>query len=431
MEMQPNVFCQASQEPDCQALQEPVRPVRIPFVLALALAQAAIFLALLPTVLILLPLQIEQFDAVNKTTLLGLASGVGAVLAILVNPVAGALSDRTTSRFGRRRPWIFAGAILTPASLLIMMMANGITTLFFGVLCFEVSLNITLSALTAILPDRVPVQQRGLAGALVGMAAPIAGMGGSVLVGSVIQDVKLSYLVIAGMVFVILMPFALLVPDERLPREHLPPFDFGKFLKSFWISPRKYPDFARVWLARCLSSIGYYCVLGFLLYYLQDAIHYTKIFPHQSVSQGVALLMVVSTVVMFVSAFLGGFFSDRFKRRKPFVIAASTFMALGLFVFALFPSWTAAIIAEAILGLGFGAYGSVDQALATQVLPSERDRAKDMGMINIANILPQTLGSALAIPILSLTHSYSLLFALTGLITLAGSWVVVGIKSVR
>jgi MFS family permease len=423
MEMPPNAFC--------QALQEPVRPVRIPFVLALALAQAAIFLALLPTVLILLPLQIEQFDAANKTTLLGLATGVGAILAILVNPVAGALSDRTTSRFGRRRPWILAGALLTCASLLLMRNATSIPTLFVGVLCFEAALNITLSALTAILPDRVPVQQRGLAGAVVGMAAPIAGMGGSVLVGSVIQDMKLGYLVIAAIVFAILVPFSFLVPDERLPGEHLRPFDLGTFLKSFWISPRKYPDFARVWVARCLSSIGYYCVLGFLLYYLQDTIHYTRIFPNQSVSQGVALLTVLSTAVMFVSAFLGGFFSDRYQRRKPFVVAASILMAFGLFVFALFPSWNAAIVAEAILGFGFGAYGAVDQALATQVLPSERDRAKDMGMINIANILPQTLGSALAVPVLSLTHSYSVLFALTALITLAGSWWVLGIKSVR
>lgn len=86
---------------------------------------------------------------------------------------------------------------------------------------------------------------------------------------------------------------------------------------------------------------------------------------------------------------------------------------------------------EVLLGLGFGSYLSVDQALATQVLPLHSDRGKDMGVINIANILPLSLGPALAVPILSWTHSYAVLFVLTGLITLASSFVVMQVKSVR
>lgn len=414
-----------------EALQVPDRRVGTSLVVGLALAQATIFLGLVPTLLILLPLQIQTLDPVHKTTLMGIASGGGAILAMLANPLVGALSDRTTSRFGRRRPWILAGALLIPSSLLAMMNATSILVLIIATLGLQIALNVTLAGTAAILPDQVPIQQRGLVGGLVGMAAPLAAMAGSVLIGSLSHDMRLCYLLIAGTTFIILAPFAILLPDKPLPSGYVQRFHLGEFLKNFWISPRKYPDFARVWLARCLSSVGYYSVLAFLLYYLQDVVHYTRLFPTQSITQGVAILTVLSTLMMLLAAFVSGLLSDRLQRRKPFVVVASVLMTLGLLVFALFPSWIGAVVAEVILGLGFGMYGSVDQALATQVLPSEQDRAKDMGVINIANILPQTLASALAVPILFWTNSYTLLFILTALITLSGSWFVFGIKSVR
>ena len=414
-----------------EALRVPIHRVGTPFVLTLALAQAAVWISLVPIISILLPLQIQGLDAAHKATWLGVVNGVGALVGLLANPLAGAFSDRTTSRFGRRRPWILAGALLTPVCLLLLMSATTIPVLIVGALGLQASLNLTFSALTAILPDQVPVEQRGLASAITGMAAPIASVVGAVLIGSVIQNMTLRYLVTAGIVLLILVPYALLVPDKPLPRAYMPPFHLRTFLTSFWISPRKHPDFGWVWLARCTANLGYYSVSGYLLYYLQDAVHYTSLFPKQSVTQGVAALTVISTVAILVSAFLAGWLSDRFQRRKPFVAAASTLIALGLFAFAFFPAWIGVIIAEVILSLGFGSYLAADQVLATQVLPSERDRAKDMGVINIANILPQTLGSVLAVPILFWTHSYAVLFALTGLIALAGSFVVMQVKSVR
>ena len=94
-------------------------------------------------------------------------------------------------------------------------------------------------------------------------------------------------------------------------------------------------------------------------------------------------------------------------------------------------SWTGAIVSEVVLGPGFGAYLAVNQVLATQVLPSNSDRAKDMGIINISNTLPQTLAPAIAALILTLTHSYLVLFVLAGIVTLIGSFIVQPIKSVR
>jgi MFS family permease len=414
-----------------EALQAPTHHVGMPFVLTLSFAQMAIYMSFIPTISIMLPLQVQGLDAANKIAVLGAINAVGALVALVANPIAGALSDRTTSRFGRRRPWLLAGAILTPASLLVMMSAQNIPVLVIGLVVLQLSLNLTLAALTAIVPDQIPAEQRGLAGGLIGLSVPIASVVGAVLIGSLIQNMTLRYLVVAGIVLVVLVPYAFLVPDKRLPKGYLPPFHLGTFLKGFWISPREHPDFGLVWLARCVSFLGYFTAYSYLLYYLQDAVHYTRLFPGQPVTQGIASLTVFSTVALLISTVLGGILSDRFGQRKPFVVVSSIMMAIGLLVLAFFQTWIGAIVSEVVLGLGFGAYLAVDQALATQVLPSNSDRAKDMGIINIANTLPQTLAPAIAAPILTLTHSYLVLFVLAGVVTLIGSFIVQPIKSVR
>jgi MFS family permease len=381
--------------------------------------------------IIILPLQVEGLDAAHKVALLGTITGIAGVIALIANPLAGALSDRTTSRFGRRRPWLLIGVILTPVSLLLMMSANSIAVLVIGLIGLQVFLNLALAALTAIVPDQIPASQRGVASGAIGLAFPIASVVGAVIIGSLIQEMTIRYLIVAGIVLVVLVPYALLVPDKRLPKGYLPPFNVSAFVKGFWINPRKHPDFGLVWLGRCVSTLGYSGAASYLLYYLQDAVHYTQRFPGQTVAQGYAILIICLTVTLLISTVLGGVLSDRFQRRKVFVIISSIVMALALLIFAFFQSWIGAIVGAVILGLGTGVYLSVDQALATQVLPSERDRAKDMGILNIALSLPQSLAPAIAAPILTLTHSYLVLFTLAAVTTLIGSFIIQPVRSVR
>jgi hypothetical protein len=99
-----------------EALQPPERRVGTPFMLTIALAQTAIYLSFIPILQIILPLQVEGLDSANKVTLLGAITAVDALLALIANPLAGALSDRTTSRFGRRRPWLLALPAASPTN---------------------------------------------------------------------------------------------------------------------------------------------------------------------------------------------------------------------------------------------------------------------------------------------------------------------------
>jgi MFS family permease len=127
---------------------------------------------------------------------------------------------------------------------------------------------------------------------------------------------------------------------------------------------------------------------------------------------------------------VGGVLSDRSGRRKPSVIVSGYVMALAALILAAWPTWTGALVAAVVLGLGFGVYLSVDQALITQVLPAEQDRARDLGIINIANSAPQVLGPALAFPIVSYLGGYPALYVIVAAVTVLGSVLVTRIRSV-
>src|SRR5207302_1711335 len=139
--------------------------------------------------------------------------------------------------------------------------------------------------------------------------------------------------------------------------------------------------------------------------------------------EGVAILLVIATSVLLPVAIVAGVLSDRMQRRKVFVTTASLLIAVGLALLGFFHSWTMAEVAAVVLGLGFGAYVAVDSALITQVLPSPATRGKDLGIINIANALPDVIAPPLAAVLINLygqdsPTGYRLLFTLAALLML-------------
>lgn len=414
-----------------EALQTPTRPVRLGFMLALTLAQSVLFMCYVGIGGLLLPLQISTIDPANKVVNLGIVTSISVLLALIGNPLVGALSDRTTSRFGRRRPWIFAGTILSALSLSIMLSAQSIWMIFVGWAAFQLFSNFILAALTAIIPDQVPVEQRGTASGMVGLAISVGSIIGSIVIGQILKAPAPSYVLLIILLLVILIPYSIFLREKTLPREYVKRFRLGTFLANFWIDPRKHGDFTWAWLARFIPFFGYFLGTNYLFFYLQDAVHYDKLFPGQSIVQAVSTLTIISTLVALVFTPLGGYLSDRFKTRKLFIIIANVIIAAAMIAFGTVPSWTVILVTMGVLGMGFGIYTSVDAALVTQVLPSANDRAKDMGIINIANTLPQSLAPAAAAFIISASHSYLTLYVTGAVIALIGIFSVLPIKSVR
>jgi MFS family permease len=409
---------------------EPARRVGKRWVALIALANLGLYLGYFGPIAVLLPNQVQAIAGpAHKVAVLGWVTGIGAAVAMISNPVAGALSDRTTSRFGRRRPWTVCGALAGAVALVLLAGQSTIAGVIIAWCLAQAGLNAMQASVTAGVPDHVPVAQRGLVSGWIGLPQTVGVVLAVVLVTVVVTG-NAGYVLIAAVVVACVLPFALTTPDPPLPRSARPPFAWRAFARSFWLSPRRYPDFAWAWLTRFAVNLGNAMALLYLLYFLRDKIHYSRLFPGQKAENGLLVLILIYTVAVVLTAVTGGVVSDRTGRRKLPVTVAGLVMAVPAVMLALWPSWPVAIASAAIMGLGFGVYLSVDQALVTQVLPSAAARAKDLGIINIANSGPQVLAPAIAAPLVSQLGGYSTLFLSVAVITVLGSAFVWKIRSV-
>jgi MFS family permease len=406
------------------AFAEPVIPVRRPWVGLLFAANLGLWMALFTPIQVLLPEQIADISATGKEAALGWVTGIGALVAIIVNPLAGAFSDGTRLRirgraYGRRHCWTLIGAGLSVLSLLWLAAQHTLFGVGVGWAGAQIGLNIMLASLSAAVPDRVPVSQRGAVSGWIGMPQALGLVLGAVLVTAVVTDNSAGYVVMAVGLAVLAVPFALLTPDDPLP----PSFRSVRTPGS-WAVFRGQPDFAWAWGTRFLVQLGNALGTLYLLYFLQDKV---KLADPEG---GLLIMILLYTVGLVATAVLGGRLSDRSGRRKIFVIWSGVLIAIAAILLAIWPTWPMALVASVLMGAGYGVYLAVDTALITQVLPAATDRAKDLGVINIASAAPQVLGPAIAAPLVTHLGGYPTLFALTALVTLLGSVAVVRIRSV-
>jgi MFS family permease len=167
----------------------------------------------------------------------------------------------------------------------------------------------------------------------------------------------------------------------------------------------------------------------YLLYFLRDKLHYARLFPGQDAADGLLILILIYTGGVVLASIIGGIISDRSGRRKMLVTASGLLMAVAALLLTFWETWPSALAAAVLFGIGFGCYIAVDQALITQVLPKAHDRAKDLGIINIAIVTPYAIGPAIAAPLVSLA-GYPALFGATAAVALAAAVGVWKIKSV-
>ncbi|MFF8694217.1 MFS transporter [Streptomyces sp. NPDC015144] len=409
---------------DAAVFAEPTAPVRAGWTAHLSLATLAVFMAFMTPIQILLPLQLEHIDPQGKNGALSLVTGLGALVAVVTNPLAGAWSDRTTGRFGRRRPWILGGGLAGAAGLAFTAGQHTVAGVAVGWCLAQAGLNAMLAGVTTPIADRVPLAQRAQVSGWTGLMQSFGLVLGALLTTQLITGVRSGYGMLAVLTVALALPFVLRHSEPPLPRELRPPLDVRTFVRSLWVSPRKHPDFGWAWLTRFLINLGNALGTLYLFYFLADAVHYGD--P----GTGVLILTVVYTLCAALTAVPAGALSDRAGRRKVFVVLCSLVMAVAAVVLALFHTWPAALAAAAVLGAGYGVYLAVDQALVTQVLPDAADRAKDLGVINIANSGPQVLAPALAAPVIAHLGGYTGLYTATALVTLVGGLLVHRIRGV-
>ena len=414
------------------AYAEPTRPVRAGWIAAFAGVWLGLWMAQLVPVQVLLPLQIAAQHASDdwlvSLVAYGLVSAVAGTFVVVAYPIVGALSDRTRSRFGRRRPWIFGGVVVASVGLALL----GIQTETLGtvVMWTAVMLGFCMAsaALTAVMADSVPAGQRGLVSGWISAPNALGILLGIVLVTAVFTTPASGYLALAVCNLALAVPVLLVLRDVPLTDAEaalLGPLTARTILSSIWVDPRRHPDFAWTVASRVLINLGNAIATTMLLYFFTFALR---------VADPTGFLVfttVIYMVVTIVASVALGKLSDVVRRRRVFVLASGVAQAVSALLLAVAPAESTAVIGAVLLGLGQGCFFAVDQALATQVLPSAETRGKDVGIMNIALAGPQAFGPLLGAGAVVLFGGFAGLFLASGLAGLLGSVIIMRVRSVR
>lgn len=412
---------------------------------------------------VVIPSMVAHFlDPAQKSINLAIVVNAGTLVAFVVNPLVGAISDYATNRMGRRRPFMIYGTILNVIALLLFAFSpywfSGGTLLFTFALLFlllQFSNNIANSPWSAIIADKVPQNQRGLSSGFNGLFTLLGTIVGSLLAGSLLGGSAASndlapyrtaivqvFVVIAIVQIIFVVYTVLTVKETPLPPELHVQFNLRAFLKKFFFKPSQYPDLSWVLLARFLVMMGIWSVYYFLTYYFDDVlgghgvktILYNTPFTGEQFNGGIfqpaVLLLALPTSI------LAGWASDHWGR-KGLVYLSGAMMTVVCLIFMFSQNQWGALIAGAFFGIGYGAYTSVDWALTTDVLPPTDEAGKFMGVWSAVGILPQVVGITVGGILLQLLQSipnhfgYTSLFGLTVIYLVLGTVVIRQVKGVR
>ena len=412
----------------CLGSSEPHRVGR-GFIALYTLAYVGTILLFLAPLLVSLALKINSLAGTERAPAsLALVTGVGALLAMIANPFFGRMSDRTWSRRGMRRPWLVGGLLGGCLGIGIVAVAPTIAIVLVGWCIAQLFFNALLAALVAVLPDQVPTGQRGLISGVLGVCLPMASVIGTFVVQLFTGNTPAMFAVPCAIGGFLVLLFAATLKDRRLDRAQRPSWSLREIAVTFYVNPRRNPDFGWVFASRFMFVLAYAFLTTYQVYYLLHRIGSTE----TDVPRQVFLGTLVQSFVLVTASLVGGRFSDRTGRRRIFVVVASIVYGLAMFVLAVSTDFDGFLVGMAIGGIGFGVYMAVDLALVIDVLPDKFNAAKDLGVMNIAGALPYSVAPAIAPVILSIGGgNYGVLFAAAGVCACLGGTAVLAVKRVR
>ncbi len=399
------------------------------FVITFLLANAGMYAIFQGMQQIVLPSQIAAIDPEGKIGTYGILASIGAAAAAIGNPIFGALSDRTRSRFGRRAPWLVISAVV---ALVLLALLGGMTSLFWlgaAYLLVMVTMSAFQAVITAVMPDHVPEHRRGFVSGIASFAITIGVIYGLNIAPAFVDNPVLAYLLIGALLVVGTLLLVVLAPDPTAGQPVPQSAKERQSIRYFFTSLRDH-DFAWAFWSRATIMIGYWTVSTYQLYTLTDYIGEENL-PGGSAASAVALLGTINLGVSVIAALIAGPLSDRLNRRKAFVIVASVGIAAGALIPAFWPSWAGMVTYSIIVGAFFGIYSAVDQAIMTLVLPDPENTARDLGLLNVATTGPQIAGPFLAAIVITVTGGYAPLFVFTAIAAALSAFFVAPIRKVR
>lgn len=395
------------------------------FVVAYTAAQIGAFIGFIPLLTLLLPLKAAAIAPAGKAELLALVALWGAVTAGLANVFAGVLSDRARLGAGGRWRWIATGLVATVASYGLIALATTPWALLMAVVALQISLNLMLNPLAAVLPDEVPDRQKGVVSGFAGLAYPVASLFGALVIGIVLSTEPARLWAVVGAMLMLVLPFILVTRQRRATSLATSSPAWS------WVALKDH-DFRMAFLSRLLVQTAVAMNVLYLLFFLQRETGIASVLPDQRPEAVVGWILAASTAAAILSGLWAGVASDRSGRRRELIFAGGLCLAAGALLMAVRPQWPAPALAQIVFGIGVGIYGVVDTALIAQVLPSRGNAGRDLGLMNVATTAAQVLAPLLALGALQLVgHDLRLLFALSGLIAIGGATTILSIKRVR
>ncbi|WP_237564203.1 MFS transporter [Actinomyces sp. 432] len=333
-------------------------------------------------------------------------------------------------RWGRRRPWLVIGMLGMTVGLAIMGLTNTVPAVAVGWLIAQIGANAALAPFVAVLSDQVPEFQRARISSMISIAQNLAILIATYLSNGLKDNLAVLYIAPAIPAILVMTWFAFVLPDKQLTIKP-PRLDLIGLIKTFWVNPIAHPDYALAWAGRFLITL---CSFSFTTYRLMYLVNRVGLTRDEGLSVQ-ATSVLIYTITLMAASFVGGQLSDRLHRRKAFVFAASALFGLGTLMLAHTTTVSGFYMVEAVMGLAYGVYISVDLALVVDVLPNPDNAGKDLGVFNIANALPQSLAPYMAPFFLGIGSpekmNYPALCYFAGICAIVGGVLAIFIKKVK
>lgn len=375
----------------------------------------------------LLPAKIQQIAPNQKVQIVALLATIAMIVATVANIIEGALSDRTTSRWGKRNPWIFLGMITTLICFYFLTKVTTITGIIINWSLFQVALNMMVAPLVAFIADKAPKKYRGAISAFYGVGMNIGTPVGTMIASQYITNINNGIYIFMVFEVIFTMMGLLLIGDSSNKGEKVEKLHGAELLEAFIFPIRgDIKDFYLAVFGKLLFVSAQFVITGYQLYIFTDYMNLSS----ENATRNLSVMSIILLITGVSFAIIGGPLADRFHSLKLLVAASTVAMGIGVAIPAIDPApWTMFVYAG-LSGAAMGMYNSVDQALNVSVLPNPNNAAKDLGIVNLANSLGQVFGPIVASVIIGVS-GYRMMFPAACLMCLVGAVLILMIKKVH
>ncbi|MDR1432523.1 MAG: MFS transporter, partial [Propionibacteriaceae bacterium] len=295
----------------------------------------------------------EDMDPANKIAMAAITATVSSVGGVLAVVVAGLLSDRTRSKWGKRKPWMLIGSVFSALCMLPIGFTTNFTVIVLLFTGAQLGMNALVASLSALLPDRVDKSLLGRASALSGLGNLLGGAIGGVIAAGFIPVPSVGLAVVPWTMVLASLAIWFFLPTIPSMDNKVEPLRAKTLLRQ--LAPPADRDFWLVFSSRVMFLLGLLTTFAYQLYILTD--YYQA---SESVAQSnIALAGIILALGAGIFTVIMGPLSDRVKRRKPFVIGSGLVGALGVALLLTVKDVTVFPISIAALSIAYGTFISV------------------------------------------------------------------------